>query len=338
MYAVILILLAIFIVGIIKLGTHPPIEEKVVEKKQEKPSYNHKTLPHCLFYGPAGLGKTTLANVTQIECSKVYGRMTNFYIYTPSNLRTESDIVKLIEKIEYGDFVFIDEIHRLEAEIEESLYSVMQDLKYFYNGETINIPRFTLIGATTLAGRINKPLRDRFTILVELDLMSEEELASVSSIPNSFDTYKGQEPIKQLLKMHIFALNKEKIESVDDDIAKLIAQRSFGNPRIFKQYKIHIVAFQSIYGSKISEQHLNELFTLLGVDELGLDKSDRRVIRYLYGSKRPVGESALAQATKVSKDDYLNIIEPKLEHLEFITRTSRGRELSGKCRTTYPIL
>lgn len=339
MYAIILIFLAMIIVGLVKLcQTKEPIIEEEKPKEQEKITFNFKTLPHCLFYGPAGLGKTTLANVTQLECSKVYKMPTNFHIYTPSNLRTENDIVKLIERIQYGDFVFIDEIHGLEMAIEESLYSVMQDFKYFYNGQTINIPKFTLVGATTLAGRINKPLRDRFTILVELDLMKEEDLVKIDvTPPTSFETYQGQEPIKQLLKMHIFALTKDKVDKIEDNTAKLVAKRALGNPRIFKQYKMHIIAFQTIYGSTIKEQHLNELFTLLGVDEFGLDKSDRRVINYLYHSSKPVGESALATASGVSKDDLISIIEPKLEQLGFLTRTSRGRELSEKCRTTYRI-
>jgi Holliday junction resolvasome RuvABC ATP-dependent DNA helicase subunit len=104
-----------------------------------------------------------------------------------------------------------------------------------------------------------------------------------------------------------------------------------------KQYLTHIIAFQTITQSTISKDHLDELFSLLGVDEFGLNKSDRRVIAYLSKATKPVGETALATAAGVSKDDLLSIIEPKLEHLGFLTRTARGRELSEECRKKYTI-
>lgn len=337
---IILIIIALSIAGIIALAKNIKIEDKKVEKKEEKIIQSYKTLPHCLFYGPAGLGKTTLANVVQKECSKIYGQLTKFSIFTPSNLSSQEEVLALIKNIEYGDFVFIDEIHGLDLTIEESLYSIMQDFKYFYNGEVIQVPKFTLIGATTLAGKLSKPLRDRFTILIELEHIKEDDLVKISydtTPPVSFDTYQGQESAKQILKMHIFSLNKNKINKIDHSIANELAKRSFGNPRIMKQLINHVIAFQTLAEKNISESHLTQLMELLGIDEHGLDRADRRVISYLGASPKPVGEDALARATGISKDDLISIVEVKLEHLGFLTRTPRGRELSEKCKNICKI-
>lgn len=335
---IVLVFVAIVIIGAISLTKHNIEEEKPKQTQPEKPVLSHKVLSHCLFYGPAGLGKTTLANVVQKECEKIYGHQTNFLVYTPSNLYNQQAVLDMIDKITYGCIVFIDEIHGLEVTIEESLYSVMQDFKYFAEGITIEIPRFTLIGATTLAGKINKPLRDRFSILIELDPIKNEDLVKISDnsdVPSSFDTYQGQQTAKQLLKMHMFALKKEEFNKIDNDVSEQIAKRSFGNPRIYKQIQRHVVAFQTLVQSTIQEQNLKELFDLLSIDEFGLDKADRRVIAYLSTATRPVGEAALANSAGVPKEDYIGIIEPKLESLKFIVKTARGRELSALCKETY---
>ncbi len=273
-------------------------------KKRELP------LDHILFYGPPGLGKTTLASVIANEMN------TNIKITSAPALERPRDIIGLLMSVNSGQILFIDEIHRLNKISEEILYPAMED---FYLDMTtgksqtlksirIPIPKFTLIGATTKAGALSGPLRDRFGIIHRLEFYTDEELANVISRTAS------------ILEIDI-----------DNDGAKAIAKRSRGTPRIanrlVKRVRDYAIVKSNGY---IDSKTANEALDILQIDKFGLDNTDRALISIIAEKYNggPVGIDTLATALGEDAKTIEDVYEPYLVQKGFIQRTSRGRKLT----------
>jgi Holliday junction DNA helicase RuvB len=267
----------------------------------------HEPLDHCLFYAPPGLGKTTLAHIIAKE--------------TGGNLRTTSgpvlervgDLAAILTNLSEGDIFFIDEIHRMNHLVEESLYPVMEDFELDIiigqgpSAKTIKlpVPKFTLVGATTRAGMLSSPLRDRFGIIEHLNFYNEKEL------------------VKIVKRSGIIM----KVE-IDEDGAFEIARRSRGTPRIVNRLLRRVRDFAEIKtGGKINKQIAMESLDLLGVDEAGLDKMDRLLLSTMIEKfdGGPVGIDTIAVSISEDADTISDVYEPFLIQSGFIARTPRGR-------------
>lgn len=247
---------------------------------------NNKAFPHSLLAGNPGLGKTRSAKMI---AAAMGGR---FREYTAGSLKKIREVISLIEEIRRRDVVFIDEIHSLELKSAEELYSVMQDFEW----RTNKLSEFTLIGATTDAGLVPKPLLDRFIIDLYLEPYTDEEIIEIV--------------------VRDFNLSRED--------AKLIAKRSFGTPRLAIKYARHIIA------GKESSLDTDKIFELLHVDISGLTKNHLRILAALYEYSYPIGIEFLSQVTNIKTRDIYNIYEPNLLRLHLITKTRMGRVLTEK--------
>ena len=273
-------------------------------KKRELP------LDHILFYGPPGLGKTTLASVIATEMG------TNIKITSAPALERPRDIIGILMSLKAGDILFIDEIHRLNKISEEILYPAMED---FYLDMTtgksqtlksirIPIPKFTLIGATTKAGSLSSPLRDRFGIIHRLEFYSEEELTQV---------------IKRTAT--ILEIN------IDDDGAKSIAKRSRGTPRIANRLVKRVRDYAIVKSNGlIDDKTANNALDVLQIDKFGLDNTDRALLNIIAEKYNggPVGIETLATALGEDVKTIEDVYEPYLLQKGFIQRTQRGRKLT----------
>jgi Holliday junction DNA helicase RuvB len=271
-----------------------------------------EALDHVLFHGPPGLGKTTLAGIVAREMGVGF-RATSGPIIAKSG-----DLAALLTNLEDGDVLFIDEIHRLNPAVEEVLYPAMEDRALdLMIGEgpsarsvRIDLPRFTLIGATTRQGLLTTPLRDRFGIPVRLNFYTVEELEQV-------------------------VRRAARLLSVDltDDGAREIARRSRGTPRIAGRLLRRVRDFAHASGNDtISAEAADKALSRLEIDALGLDAMDRRyllMIADLYGGG-PVGVETLAAGLSEPRDTIEDVIEPYLIQLGLIARTARGRCLNGR--------
>lgn len=270
-------------------------------KKRELP------LDHVLLYGPPGLGKTTLANIIANEMSST------LKITSGPAIEKPGDLAAILTKLQRGDVLFIDEIHRINRSIEEILYPALEDFTLdimIGQGPTaksirINLPPFTLIGATTRAGAITTPLRDRFGIIERLELYSTEDLTTI--VKRS----------ARILKI-----------TIDDDAAIEIAKRSRGTPRIANRLLKRV----SDYALVLSDGNINlELaktaLDKLDIDDLGLDSLDRRLLNALIVQYRgrPVGIDTLATTLGEETTTIEDVYEPYLIQIGFISRTPRGR-------------
>jgi Holliday junction DNA helicase RuvB len=264
-------------------------------------------LDHALFYSPPGLGKTTLAGIIAHEL-QVGLRVTSGPV-----LERKGDLAAILTSLAEGDVFFIDEIHRLNHVVEETLYSVMEDFKLDIiigegpSAKTINlpVPRFTLVGATTRAGLLTSPLRDRFGITAHLEFYSEEELVQIlrrSSV---------------ILKVPIEA----------DGLSE-VARRSRGTPRVANRLLRRLRDFADMTeGRRVSAEVARTGLAALDVDERGLDTMDRRLLVTLiekFGGG-PVGIETLSVALSEDLDTLTDVYEPFLIQCGFLARTPRGR-------------
>jgi Holliday junction DNA helicase RuvB len=318
----------------------------------------HPALAHILLYGGAGQGKTALANVTRSELEKAYEHEIDFIETVPSQLKRKRELDEVMLRVASNPYcvLFIDEVHGLPLEIEESLYKAMQDFEYditlskdivlgdgyeFKLNEetgvqTIELPKFTMIGCTTLMGKINKPLKDRFPIRVEMDDYEINELEDIIDVymsqdsPNSFDTYIGQGLAVQIIKMHIKAAMYEGENIIiDNDAKKAIAELSMKTARLVKQRTKNCIAYAKSEGKTIvTPQMVEKAMYLFGVDENGLDRVHRDIIGHLVRQKnKPIGSQALAEAVNVTKYDIESVYVPELTKIGIVTRDGRSMKM-----------
>jgi holliday junction DNA helicase RuvB len=266
-------------------------------------------LDHIIFYGPPGLGKTTIANIIANEMGS--------HIKSSSGpaVEKQSDIVSILSNLEEGDILFIDEIHRLRPQIEEILYTAMEDFSVDImvgtgtGAQSVKLPvkPFTLLGATTKLSSLSAPLRDRFWNVMKLDFYGELEIAKILENNTS------------LLGLN---LTKETI--------KHIAKRSRGTPRIANRL-LKISRDYHTIGKDISqESELKNIFEEIGIDELGLDYLDKKYLEVLHLKFNgwPTGLNTIASAIGEEEGTLEDVVEPYLLQIGFIDRTPRGRKIT----------
>lgn len=270
-------------------------------KKREEP------LDHVLLYGPPGLGKTTLANIISHEMNS------NLKITSGPAIEKPGDLAALLTNLSEFDVLFIDEIHRLNKSVEEILYPALEDFTLdiiIGKGPSarsirLDLPKFTLIGATTRAGALTTPLRDRFGIVERLELYNSEELTTI---------VKRSANILEI--------------AIDNDAAIEIAKRSRGTPRIANRLLKRVRDYAAVLGNGTITLEISKIaLSKLDIDDMGLDTIDRRLLSTLIEKYkgRPVGIETLATTLGEEITTIEDVYEPYLIQIGYISRTPRGR-------------
>lgn len=276
-----------------------------------------ESLDHILLYGPPGLGKTTLSYIIANELG------TNIKTASGPSIEKAGDLAAILSTLEEGDVLFIDEIHRIPRFVEEILYPAMEDfyLDIIVGSEgssrniKINLPHFTLVGATTRAGDLSSPLRDRFGIISKLNFYTEDELYKI-----------------------IKRTSKVLDTPITDEAARELASRSRGTPRIANRLFKRVRDFALVYGDGIvDEDILVSSLDKLKVDKTGLDDTDRLLLTAIIErfNGGPVGLEALASSIGEEASTIEDVYEPYLLQQGYLKRTSRGRVVTDK---TYEYL
>jgi Holliday junction DNA helicase RuvB len=263
---------------------------------------SNSVMPHVLIDGPPGLGKTTIAGAIANELG------VNLYTTNAANLRSVKSVLPYLFRITERSVLFIDEIHRLPKLVEEFLYPVMEDFKINIvlekEPEEIDVPRFTVVGATTSGGSLSQPFYDRFQIKEHLSFYTDDDLAKVAR------------------------LNAEKLGLMIDDHELLeIAKRSKGTPRILNA---RLQWYQNYTLCHVDKTNIDNIFMLQGIDDKGLDVYDRLYLDLLKKNKgNPLGLKSISSLTGIAVETIENTIEPYLVRMGFVRRTSKGRVIGN---------
>ncbi len=285
----------------------------------EAAKIREEPLDHVLLYGPPGLGKTTLSNIIANEMS------VNMKITSGPAIERPGDMAAILNNLQEGDILFIDEIHRLNRQVEEVMYPAMEDFVIDIvigkgpaaRSIRLDLPKFTLVGATTRIGLLTSPLRDRFGVINKLEFYTLEELT------------------------HIVKRSAEVLNiGIEDEGAIEIARRSRGTPRLANRLLKRVRDFAQVkYNGDITIEVADYALNLLDVDKRGLDKSDRKMLMAMIEkfSGGPVGLDTLAATIGEDSGTVEDVYEPYLMQLGYINRTPRGRVVTDLCYKHFGI-